>query len=122
MKSILSLAAGGLLFLATPAFAQSACVRPTAPAPVDGATLSLDELAAAQKTVRDFIAASDAYQGCLLDDLNAQRAAAKANKTKFDKATATDVNAKIGANQADKEKVGAAFNEAVRAYKAAHPA
>jgi hypothetical protein len=121
MKSTLTLAVGGFLLLATPAFAQSTCVRPTAPAPVSGAGLSVDQLAAAKKNVQDFLSASDAYQSCLMDGLNAQRAAAKADKTKFDKAIATDVTAKIDANQADKVKVGTAYNEAVRAYKAANP-
>lgn len=123
MKLALILAVGGVLGAAGPALAQTAaCERPTPPAPVNGAALNLDQLAVAKKSVTDFIAASDVYQGCLIDSLNAQREAAKAAKTKFDKSIADDVNGKISANQADKESVGKSFNDAVKAYKAAHPA
>jgi hypothetical protein len=121
MKLTLTLAVAGLLASSAPALAQSACTRPGPPAPVDGATVTMDQLMAAKKDVSDFIAASDTYQGCLIDDLNAQRATAKANKTKVDKSVVTDVDAKIKGNQADKESVGNGFNSAIKAYKAAHP-
>lgn len=122
MKALRILAAVGFLTLASPALAQSDCVRPTAPAPVDGSKVTMEQLLAAKTGVSDFIAASDTYQTCLIDGLAAQRAAAKASKTKVDKSVVTDVDAKIKSNQADKESVGAAFNSAVKAYKAANPA
>jgi len=88
---------------------------------VDGATATMDQLAGSRKEVGDFIAASDVYQACIIADLGAQRDAAKAAKTKFDKSLEKAANAKISENQADKEKVGTDYNAAVKAYKAAHP-
>jgi Skp family chaperone for outer membrane proteins len=103
------------------ALAQDACTKPAAPAAVDGATASMEQLLAAKKEVSDFIAASDAYQTCVLDSVEAQRKAAKAEKRKLDPQVSKTADADIKANQADKEKVGADFNAAARAYKAAHP-
>ena len=51
-----------------------------------------------------------------------REAAAKAAQTKVDPAVEAAAKADLDGNQADKEAVGAAFNAAVKAYKAAHPA
>jgi len=114
-----------LTALAALGFAGSAlaedCVRPSAPAAVDGATVTMEQLMAAKKETADFMTASDTFQSCVISDLTAQREAAKAAKTKFDKSIAKAADAKISENQADKVSVGQAFNGAVRAYKAAHP-
>lgn len=118
-----ALIAAAAALLASPALAQTAsCARPDAPAPIDGATATLDQLVAAKAATAAFQTASDTYQQCVLDDVNAQKAAAKASKSKFDSAVAKAANAQIDANQVDKEKVAQAFNSAVKAYKAAHPA
>ena len=76
---------------------------------------------AAKTSVTDFMSASDDYQKCVLDDLQAQRTAATQAKTKLDPAISKAAEAKVSQNQADKERVGAAFNAAVKAFKAAHP-
>jgi hypothetical protein len=115
------LALGAVLGLAAPGLALAACDRPAAPAVIDGAAATLDQLRAAKGEVSEFMTASDTYQGCLVDDLAQQKAAASKQKTKIDPALAKAVEAKINENQADKERVGAAFNAAVKAYKAAHP-
>jgi len=107
--------------LAGPALAEDACARPTAPASVDGATASMDQIQAAKRDVMAFITASDAYQTCVLDDLAARKKAAKAAKTKFDPAAEKAANGLVTANQADKERVGVDFNKAAKAFKAAHP-
>jgi hypothetical protein len=109
------------LALACPSMAFAACERPSPPGPVDGAALSMDELVAAQKSVMAFMSASDAYQTCILEDLTAQRDAAKKAKTKLDPAVEKAADDAVSANQADKEQVGAAYNAAVKAHKAAHP-
>jgi hypothetical protein len=114
LSTALGLAAPGLAFAA-------ACDRPNPPARIDGAKATLDELKAAKGSVTEFMTASDAYQGCVLDDLAAQRAAATAAKTKLDPAVTKAAQEKVDQNQADKERVGADFNAAVKAYKAAHP-
>jgi len=115
------LLAGALLGLAGPAFAEGACTRPEAPAAVDGATATMEQLLAAKAAVTAFMSTSDTYQTCVLNDLEAQRKAAKKNKTTLDPAVAAAADSNVSANQADKEKVGADFNAAARAYKAAHP-
>jgi len=126
----IAIVAAGLSLLAFPALAQDApiatapamCEAPAAPGTVDGATASMEEVLAAKSAVAAFIASSDVYQSCLVDDIKVRRAAAKAAKTRFDEAEAKAVTQMINANQRDKEQVGKAFNDAVKAYKAAHPA
>jgi hypothetical protein len=119
LKSIVAL--GAVLAFATPSFALAACQRPSAPAAVDGATATKEQLMAAKQAVLDFMGASDAYQACELKDIAAQRAAAKAAKTELDPAIAKAADARIGENQSDKERVGGEFNAAAKAYRAAHP-
>jgi hypothetical protein len=121
MRKVAMLLGGAMLVgLAGPALAAD-CARPPAPAKIDGATATMEQLQAGKAEVTAFMGASDTYQSCLLDDLEAQRKAAKAEKKKLDPAVAKATDAKVSENQADKEKVGADFNSAVKAYKAAHP-
>ncbi|WP_331536570.1 hypothetical protein [Phenylobacterium sp.] len=110
-----------MLGLAGPALADAACTRPEAPAPVDGTTATMEQLLAAKAAVTTFITASDAYQTCVLDDLEARKKAAKAARAKLDPAVAKAADAGVSENQVDKERVGQAFNTAAKAYKAAHP-
>lgn len=121
MKFAAILMAGAMLGLAGPALADAACTRPEAPAAVDGTSATMEQLLAAKSAVTDFIAASDTFQTCVINDLDAQKKAAKAAKTKLDPAIAKAADASVSANQADKERVGQAFNSAAKAYKAAHP-
>ena len=65
--------------------------------------------------------ASDDYQSCVLKDLAAQKAAAKASKTKLSQEAIDASQKAVDANQADKEQAGKAYNDAAHAYKAAHP-
>jgi hypothetical protein len=121
MKSVMALAVAAAFGLAGPALAQGACVRPTAPAALDGATATMDQLKENQQATKTFIANSDVFQDCVIKDLGAQREAAKAAKKKLDKSVEKAAEAQITANQQDKDKAGAAFNDAVKAYKAANP-
>lgn len=121
MKLSVILIAAAASALAGSALAQGTCERPTAPTAVDGATASLEQLLANKKDVSAFIGASDAYQTCVFEDLAAKKAAAKKDKTKLDPAAVKAAEDAVAANQADKESVGAAFNAAAKAYKAAHP-
>jgi hypothetical protein len=115
------LALGAVLSLSAPAIASAACSRPTPPVALDGATITMEQLSAGKTAVMGFMSASDSYQECLLADIAAQKKAAKKAKTKLDPAVAKATEDAITANQTDKEAAGAAFNEAVKAYKAAHP-
>jgi Skp family chaperone for outer membrane proteins len=116
-----SLALGAALSIAAPALAFAACERPSPPASVDGAAVTMDQLVAAKNGVTAFITASDDYQSCVLADLAAQQKAAKKGGPKLDPAVKKTADDSISGNQADKEKVGTDFNAAVKAYKAAHP-
>ena len=122
MKHASILALSAALGLAAPGLALAAtCDRPSPPVSVDGSKATLDELKAAKTAVTTFMTASDAYQGCVLDDLAAQKAAATAAKTKLDPAVAKAAEQKVNDNQADKERVGSDFNAAVKAFRTAHP-
>lgn len=122
MKSHLLIGALAAAALTAPAFAQDACTRPAAPS-IDpqAAAASTETLTAARQQTLDFIKASDAYQDCVLADAKAKKEEAKAKKVAFDTSIADKAQREVSANQADKEKAGAAYNEAVKAYKAAHP-
>ncbi|MFC3077101.1 hypothetical protein ACFODL_03255 [Phenylobacterium terrae] len=108
--------------LAGPALAQEACTRPEAPA-IDSqaASASVEALTAAKQQTVDFIKASDAFQTCVLAEAKAKKDEAKAKKVAFDSSIADRAQRQVSANQSDKEKVGAAYNAAVKAYKAANP-
>ena len=122
MKYASILALGAVLGLAAPGLALAECQRPTAPsAKIDGAKATVDEIQALRKDVMAFMTASDEYQTCLIDEVKAKREAATAAKAKLDPAIAKAADNNIKANQADKERVGADFNAASKAYKAAHP-
>ena len=84
-----------------------------------------NQLKAAAHDANVFMKASDDYQSCLNSDYMAQAAAAAKNKDKdkrtLDPSIKADVEAKIGSNQKEKEKVGTEFQAAVAAFKAKHP-
>lgn len=101
--------------------AQTSCVAPDQPASIDGTTVTLDQLKTAISAVKQFIALSDAYQICLGNEIDTQKAAATPDKP-FDKQIATRNMALVAANQKMKESVGASVNGAIAAYKKAHPA
>lgn len=107
---------------AAPALAAE-CSEPIPPAALDGTTASEQQIKDATKDFYTFQHASDDYQSCLLADLEAQKqAAAKAKDPKpLDPSIVAGVNAKIQANQTEKEKVGGELNAAIQAYKAKHP-
>jgi hypothetical protein len=122
MLNKFALAAAALLISVGPALAAGPCDEPYAPAAVDGSTATEAQMKGAHDDVMTFMKASDDYQSCLLDDLKNQKdTAAKAKDPKpLDQSIVDGVNKKVDANQRMKEKVGAEFNAAVIAYKAAH--
>jgi hypothetical protein len=120
MRGLICLAFLGSIVVA-PAMAQTSCVAPDQPASIDGATITLDQLRASISTAKQFMASSDAYQTCLGNEIDVQKAAATPDKP-FDKAIATRNIALAASNQKMKESVGASVNGAIAAYKKAHPA
>ncbi|MGN6515123.1 MAG: hypothetical protein ACTHLR_04700 [Rhizomicrobium sp.] len=118
------LAVAAVMISAVPAMAQGMCGdAPIPPAALDGSKATEAQMKDAHDDVVNFIKSSDDYQSCLFADLARQkREAAKAKDPKpLDPSIAQGVSAKVDANQKMKEKVGAEFNAAVVAYKAAHP-
>jgi hypothetical protein len=99
---------------ATPALAQ--CVAPAPPVPLDGTAATEEQLRIALTQAREFIAQSDLYQGCVSSELEATDLTHVSPK-----ALEASIASRIAANQAMKEKVGAAANSAMQAYKLAHP-
>ena len=106
---------------AAPAFADSACSAPIAPAAVDGSTATVPQMSAAHDDVMTFIKQSDDYQTCLLKELADAKADAVKNKKDIDPSIEPAVTAKVSDNQKLKQKVGDEYNAAVVAYKAKHP-
>lgn len=91
------------------------------PMPVDGNSVNADQLRAAMTAVRDFIAQSDVYQSCLLGEVEAAKTQASANSLPFEPMIETSAKLKIAASQKAKEKAGLAINNALTAFKQAHP-
>jgi hypothetical protein len=100
--------------------AEDACPEPPAPAPVDGAQVSEDQMRAAAAAARDFIAQSDVYQVCLANAVDAARTQAAADGKSFDQAVEIAARARADANQKVKERVGAEINTAISIYKQTH--
>lgn len=99
--------------------ADAACTYPSEPAEIpDGKTATLEQMKAAQKTVKDFDAAIVAYTSCL--KLEHEAALAKSpdlsedQKKEMEKKLAQKHDAAITADEA----LAARFNEQVKAYKA----
>jgi hypothetical protein len=106
-----------LLFCARPALADSLCTEPVMPAPVDGAALTADQMRAAMADARNFIAQSCVYQECLLKEVEAEKAQAAAAGQPFEPMIETSARAKVDASRKAQEKVSAAANTAMAAYK-----
>jgi len=124
MLSRIAIASAFVLGMAAPALADSSsCSEPYPPTAIDGNTATADQMKAAHNDVVNFIKSSDDYQSCLNADYTAQAQAAARSKDKkpLDPSIKATVDAKLEANQKEKEKVGAEFNTAVVAYKAKHP-
>ena len=115
------LAAAVLLVSALPAAAQSMCSPPIAPAAVDGTKITHEQLLAALADTQTFIKQTDDYQDCVNKELNDAKAAALKDKKDLDPSLVPAHDAKIQASQALKEKVGAEFNAASKAWHNAHP-
>ena len=117
-----AMAAAFVLACAAPALAGE-CSQPIPPSTVDGSTATLQQMKDAIKDFKTFQSASDDYQACLLANLKAQKdAAAKAKDPKpLDPSIISATNAKIQANQAEKEKLGGELNAQIVAYKQKHP-
>ncbi len=110
-----------LTVVTVPAMAQSACTEPVMPAPVDGATITVDQLRAAIADAKNFIAQSDVFQNCIVSEADAAKTQAASEGKNPDPALAGAAQARVAASQKNKEKVGVSINTAITTYKQAHP-
>jgi cyclophilin family peptidyl-prolyl cis-trans isomerase len=84
------------------------CAAPTLPILPDGTKAPLDEMMAAQKKVKDFVAAGDAYLKCLAKVIdNKDRAIDERN------AAVNEHNRMVGAM----EQIAAGFNDQIKKFK-----
>ncbi len=107
-------AATALYRQAVPEHQQSAvalideCPPPDEPAIPDGATAKLDEMMAGQKKMKEFVAAGNAYLGCLTKIIdNGERPIEQRN------AAVAEHNRMVDAMQ----QAAAAFNEQIHTFK-----
>jgi hypothetical protein len=117
-KSVLVI--GLLLACVTRAPAQGSCAEPVVPPPVDGAMVHENELRAALARARDYIAQAGVYQDCLAREVEALKAQAATDGAPFEPMIETSAREKVAASKRSQEKVGAAVNRALTAYKQAH--
>jgi hypothetical protein len=111
---------GLLLAGAMPAPAQTSCAEPVTPPPVDGAAAHENELRGALARARDYIAQAGVYQDCLAREVAALKAQAATDGAPFEPAIEISARDKVAASKRSQQKVGAAVNQALTAYKQAH--
>lgn len=107
--------------LTSSAFAAE-CSRPsTAPSIPDGSAASRDEMIAANKAIKDYVAATNAFIACV-DAEESAAAAKEAAQPKADNAKIAKIHAQYvplhNAAVDDLQKIADQFNAAVRAFKA----
>ncbi|QIB65583.1 hypothetical protein [Kineobactrum salinum] len=107
--------------------AMADCVKPDAPSLPDGASASMDDMLAGQKSVKTFQEANLEYMGCLEKTFTAAKSriesgkvsdaeTAEELKSNYEKAV-DDYNAAVSRE----ETVAGQFNTEIREYKAANP-
>jgi hypothetical protein len=101
--------------------AQGFCTEPTMPMPVDGAVATADQMRAAMADARNFIAQSELYQACLTREAEAEKAQAAAGGQSLDPVIETGIHTKVDASKKAQERVGNMANNAMAAFKNAHP-
>jgi hypothetical protein len=92
-----------------------ACENPAAVAIPDGKTSTMDQMLAAQSQVKAYQAAMNEFLACIDSELAAEGETAP---EEFKSLMVSRHNAAV----AEMEGVAAAFNEQIRAYRAANPA
>jgi len=126
MRNRVSLSVAALVLFALPAAAQDRCVVPYAPTVPKGMTASREQILTARDQVTAFLKASEDYQSCLKLYLEQQMEEARRdprnNSPESVAMMKRAIENRAGANQREKERTGTEFNEAVKAFNAAHPA
>ena len=116
---IIKLTALALALGSTSALAAD-CTAPEAPAALDGASATMEQMLAGQKAVKAFQSENIDYMKCLEPEMATAEAAMQVGEDgagEAYKASQETYNAAVSAEEA----VADQFNTAIRAYKAANP-
>jgi hypothetical protein len=105
--------------LAAPAFAQSQCAAPSAPAIPDGSRATAPQITAAQNEIKVFAAASDKFQECMSQEMSRQKTLASQNNAEPDPRVLSDLTARASAQREDVQKVATAWGATVDAFNKA---
>jgi hypothetical protein len=106
---------------AGPLMAQAPCAEPTVPMPVDGAAATADQMRVAMAEAREFIAQSGLYQDCLQKEVDSAKSQAASSGQPFEPTVEASARTRIDASKKAQERVGVTVNNALAAYKNAHP-
>ncbi|HEX7081133.1 MAG TPA: hypothetical protein VF329_08980 [Gammaproteobacteria bacterium] len=104
---------GGLVLSAFATAGALACETPSMVNVPDGTTATMEQMVAAQQEVKDYVAAMEDYLACVNEELEA---AGEDAPEEYKALMIERHNSAVG----EMEAVAAAFNEQVRAYRAAH--
>jgi len=110
-----------LLLGVRPAMGQGLCTEPVMPVPLDGAAATADQMRAAMADARGFIAQSGVFQDCLAKEVEDAKSQAASSGQAFEPSIEANARARMDANKKQQERVGATLDNAMLAYKNAHP-
>jgi len=104
----------GLVVASLLTISAFACENPPMASVPDGASSTMDELLAAQATVKTYMAGMEEYLACLNEELESGGEEAPAQ---FKSLMVTRHNSAVS----EMETIAASFNEEIQAYRAANP-
>ena len=113
--ALLGLGAAGLLISAN---GFAACDYPDKITVPDGATATKDELLAAQKEVKEYIANMDAYLECIVEEEKLARQAMESMEPEVEQQREEMLTKKYNAGVDEEKRIEAEWNATVQAYKA----
>jgi hypothetical protein len=103
------------------AFAGVACENPAVVTIPDGKSSTMEQLLTAQGQVKTYLAAMQDYLACVDNEADAKDSEAKAKGADTPAEYKTMMAARHNNAVTEMESIAAAFNEQVKAYKAANP-
>jgi hypothetical protein len=103
----------------TPAMAQALCTEPAMPMPVDGTAATADQMRTTMAEARDYIAQSGLYQECLQKEADSVKSQVSAAGQPME--PILEARNKIDASKKAQERVSLTVDNALAAYKNAHP-
>lgn len=95
-----------------------ACNYPAKISVANGATATKEEMIASQTAVKKFVADMEIYLACIVDEEKSARAMMGEMEAEQEQQREEMLNKKYNAGVEQMEKVAAAFNSEVQAYKA----